>query len=178
MTWTSGEIIVASRLEDKNDKNAPNGYAGTGISGRIEFNQTNLNVILSEDKKKLFTSFVSGTSIYHSHDTPTNMIGSTPTKLKTITLGYLPNTSLIIYYETKPLDAYGNLTYIYRNGIDVGTEQATAGNGNIYQDYTETISGWAATNTLELWGRSTGVAASCSVCNFRILGTATGIINS
>lgn len=35
MTWTSGEIITASRLEDKNDKNIGNGYVGLNVSGYI-----------------------------------------------------------------------------------------------------------------------------------------------
>ncbi len=35
MSWTSGETIVASRLEDKNDRNVANGYAQLNASAKI-----------------------------------------------------------------------------------------------------------------------------------------------
>lgn len=61
MTWTSGETIVASRLEDKNDRNITNGYAG--IDSQLLINSaiiTNFNLI-KIISTNIFTNTVVGT---------------------------------------------------------------------------------------------------------------------
>jgi hypothetical protein len=131
--------------------------------------------IADYDQKYRFTSFAAGTNIFHGHDAVAGSSGTSYAKMKTITLGILPDASLIIYFELAVSTSGYVYAQIYRKGVAVGTERST--NSTSYVAYTETIVGWSVDDTLELWAHGTGMN-NYAVRNFRILGTAVKISNS
>lgn len=130
-----------------------------------------------ETNKGLVTDWTAGTDIYHSHNAEYyNWIGTTYTTLKTITLDFVPNSTLRIYYEYKA--AYQSKWNIFRNGIAVGTEKTYNG---AYTSWTENISGWANGDILTVKGKcDAGINCPTNIyCqNLRILCTANKIRNS
>lgn len=145
--------------EKQINKNQPNGYAGLDA-----------NTLLPESRISK-TAFTSGIDIYHSHDAEVTTGNDTYTKVKTITLGHLPNSVLKIGFEIHS-SYWGAVTYakIYRNGGAVGTERTAYDN---YEEFTEIISGWSKDDTLELWIRSPLSGYTAYARNFRIYYTAT-----
>ncbi len=128
-----------------------------------------------ETHKHLVTSWTAGTDIYHSHDVERYItIGTTYTTLKTITLAFVPNSTLRIYYEYRA--AYQSYWNIFRNGVAVGTEKTYL--GSTYQVWTENIAGWADGDILTLKGKSASGTTNIYVRNLRILTTASIIMNS
>jgi len=131
--------------------------------------------IATSTTKQTFSSFSTGTDIYHAHDAQIQTNSTTYVKGKTITLDILPSSSLQIHFGVLGNSIYVTGTArIYRNGVAVGTERSATSVG---WEGTETISGWSKGDTLELWyhGDSSGPGF---IKNFRILGTAVSITNS
>ncbi|RLI83826.1 MAG: hypothetical protein DRP01_08800 [Archaeoglobales archaeon] len=135
----------------------------------------NLNILAALADGKI-TAWDAGSDVYHAHDAEVQTGAATYTKLKTITLGFLPNETLRIHFEIRSGSGSDTVySKVYRNGTPVGTEQSTT--SDTYVAFTENISGWNEGDTLELWGYQTGYT-NLYVQNFRILCTKTAISNS
>ncbi len=123
------------------------------------------------------TDYEAGSDTYHAHDAEVDTTNTTYTKVKTITLGFLPNGTLRLYFEIKN-EALAETTYgrIYRNGVAVGTEQSVT--GTTYTGFTENISGWSENDTLELYIYTSNGSYRAFAQNFRILCTKKTLTNS
>lgn len=117
-----------------------------------------------------------GDIMYHAHDDEETTTSGTYVKMKTMTLDYIPCTTLRISFDIHGTDTGpGAHAKIYRNGAGVGTERQK-GQG-AYETFIENISGWSAGDTLELWMYEEGGNSNAYCQNFRILGSR-GITNS
>lgn len=57
---------------------------------------------------------------------------------------------------------------IYRNGVAVGTERSTTNSS--YQSYSEDISGWSASDLIQLYSKTSSFGDDVYVRNFRVYG--------
>lgn len=141
------------------------GAGRCGLLGRI-----------TVSSKIVFSGFSSGTDVFHSHDAVASNDGQTYTKVKTIYMGFLPAAVLLLNFKLESDSATTAYAKIYRNGVAVGTEQSKFNFG--YESKTESIAGWSAGDTLELWVKNSGLTDGTNVKEFRILGSGVYFSNS
>lgn len=160
LTSTHGGVLQTAAMKD-----VASGIAGLDASSLVAEAQL---------RKR---AWLSGSDIYHSHAAEATDGWMVYTKMKTITLTHLPNSTLRIHFKLSRNAGSGScFGRIYRNGVAVGTERSTG--GGYGAGWTENISGWAEGDTLEFWGYQ-DQAGNFSVKDFNILynGTA-ALVNS
>jgi hypothetical protein len=110
-----------------------------------------------------------GTTIFIANDAEKSVLNVTVyTKLKEIKLVQTPDAALKIYFELKSSNvAYTAYAQIYRNGVAVGTERSTT--STTYVAFTETVSGWADGDLLQIYAHTSGSGAAVYVHYLRVL---------
>jgi hypothetical protein len=112
-----------------------------------------------------------------SHDADAGKATTSYSLAKTITLGsgLKPGRTLRIKFtlvsSSASILAYGR---IYRNGVAVGTERSCL---NTPTTYSQDITGWSPTDTIQIYLKVGSTGAQSTVSNFRVCGMLAEIVN-
>jgi len=120
--------------------------------------------------KEVIYAYIISDDVIISHDSVETSTSDVMAELKTITLGaYIqPGRTLRIKFDMQGVTGENGYGRIYRNGGAVGTLQSVV--GLAYETFSEDITDWDPTDTVELWTASEFNGHNTSVRNFRICG--------
>lgn len=126
-------------------------------------------VMLGAGAGKLY-AYTPSSTIAKQDASESSTMSTSWTKLKEFTIpASVIRSEFYIYFDMKamsPATAYGR---IYRNSAPWGTTQSTSSTG--YVTFYETLAGWYAGDTIELWATSSDGSKLAYVNNFQARGT-------
>ncbi len=134
---------------------------------------------LPEDIGNIADYYYATDDIILSNDTEKDYTGTTPLKMKEITIKTIieKQSGFRITFDMRPSDAKYVYGQIYKNGVPYGTLHSL----NIISTvtYTQDFTGpWNQNDTIELWGWAADAGVTVKMFNFRIKGAKTTFINT